>query len=184
MEEPQKKKILLRISDGNVTEYERERMRFHEGNFSLEILNTSREDERLYEYSVSKGPEEQLLQIQLRVLEPVADPSIRILHRERSNVSCSLSLLCSSERGDEVSYTWDTWDSRDNRDSRDSRDNRDNRDNRDSRDSGTGGICSGSGPVLNVSYSLGIAAFRCACTASNGVSSRRAAFQSSQCDSQ
>ncbi|NXH61526.1 SLAF1 protein, partial [Rhabdornis inornatus] len=157
MEEPQKKKILLRISGVNVTEYERERMRFHEGNFSLEILNTSRDDERLYEYSVSKGPEEELWQIQLRVLEPVADPSIRILHRESSNGSCSLSLLCASERGDEVSYSWD------------------------SRDNGTGGICSGSGRVLNVSYSLRNAAFRCVCTARNRVSRRDAAFQSSQC---
>ncbi|NXU02372.1 SLAF1 protein, partial [Buphagus erythrorhynchus] len=152
MEEPQKKKILLRISGANVTEYERERMRFHEGNFSLEILDTRRDDERLYEYSVSRGPEEELWQIQLRVLEAVAAPSIRILHREWSNGSCSLALLCSSERGDEVSYAWD------------------------------GGLCSGGrGRALNVSFPPGGAAPRCVCTASNRVSRRRAALQGPPC---
>ncbi|NXQ50011.1 SLAF1 protein, partial [Catharus fuscescens] len=153
-----KKKVLLRFSSGNFTEYEQDRMRFHRGNFSLEILNTSREDERLYEYSVSKGPEEELWHIQLQVFEPVTDPRIRILHRELFNGSCSLSLLCASERGDEVSYSWD------------------------SRDSGdTSRICSGNGSVLNVSYSLRSADLRCVCTARNRVSSRDAAFDSSQC---
>ncbi|XP_068030848.1 signaling lymphocytic activation molecule-like [Anomalospiza imberbis] len=160
MEEPLKKKFLLKISGGNYTEYEPERMRFHKEDFSLEILNTSRDDRRLYEYSVSKGPDEEVWQIQLEVFEPVADPSIRILHRESSNGSCSLALRCSSERGDEVSYSWD------------------------SRDNGTGEICSGSGGILNLSYSLRSAAFGCVCTASNPVSSRQAAFHSSQCTSE
>ncbi|XP_053822791.1 signaling lymphocytic activation molecule [Vidua chalybeata] len=159
-EEPLKKKFLLKISGGNYTEFEPERMRFHKEDFSLEILNTSRDDRRLYEYSVSKGPDEEVWQIQLEVFEPVANPSIRILHRESSNGSCSLALRCSSERGDEVSYSWD------------------------SRDNGTGGICSGSGGVLNLSYSLRGAAFGCVCTASNPVSSRRAAFHSAQCGSE
>ncbi|NXM85630.1 SLAF1 protein, partial [Oenanthe oenanthe] len=160
MEGSQKKTILLKISGGNVTEYERERMRFHRGNFSLEILNTSRDDERLYEYSVSKGPVEELWQIQLQVFEPVANPSILILHRELSNGSCSLSLLCTSERGDEVSYSWDSWDNR------------------------TRGICSGNSRVLNVSYSLWNDSIRCVCTARNRVSSRDVAFDSSQCGSE
>ncbi|XP_056365977.1 signaling lymphocytic activation molecule isoform X2 [Oenanthe melanoleuca] len=160
MEGSQKKTILLKISGGNVTEYKRERMRFHRGNFSLEILNTSRDDERLYEYSISKGPEEELWQIQLQVFEPVADPNIQILHRELSNGSCSLSLLCTSERGDEVSYSWDSWDNR------------------------TRGICSGNGRVLNVSYSLWNDSIRCVCTARNRVSSRDVAFDSSQCGSE
>ncbi|NWY71716.1 SLAF1 protein, partial [Erithacus rubecula] len=156
----QKKTILLKISGGNTTEYEQERMRFHRGNFSLEILNTSRDDERLYEYSVSKGQEEELWQIQLQVFEPVADPNILILHRELSNGSCSLSLLCTSERGDEVSYSWE------------------------SRDNGSRMICSGNGRVLNISYSLRNAGVHCVCTAWNRVSSRNVAFDSSQCGSE
>ncbi|XP_056365976.1 signaling lymphocytic activation molecule isoform X1 [Oenanthe melanoleuca] len=92
--------------------------------------------------------------------EPVADPNIQILHRELSNGSCSLSLLCTSERGDEVSYSWDSWDNR------------------------TRGICSGNGRVLNVSYSLWNDSIRCVCTARNRVSSRDVAFDSSQCGSE
>lgn len=42
-------------------------MRFHELDFSLELLNTSRQDWQLYEYSVSKGPEEKVWKIQLEV---------------------------------------------------------------------------------------------------------------------
>ncbi|NXC03173.1 SLAF1 protein, partial [Orthonyx spaldingii] len=159
-EEPQKRKFLLKISAGNYTEFEPQRMRFHRRDFSLEILNTSREDGRLYEYSVSKGPEEEVWQIQLEVFEPVATPSIWILSQELSNGSCSLALLCTSEQGDQVSYSWE------------------------SRDNGSSGICSGSGASLNLSYALRGAGFRCVCTATNPVSSRSTAFDSSQCGSQ
>ncbi|NXQ15583.1 SLAF1 protein, partial [Peucedramus taeniatus] len=161
MEDQLKKKFLLKISGRkNYTEFEPERMRFHKQDFSLEILNTSRDDQHLYEYSVSKGSEEEVWQIQLEVFEPVANPSIRILRRESSNGSCFLELRCSSERGDGVSYSWD------------------------SRDNGAGGICSGNGSVLNLSYSLRSAAFGCVCTARNPVSSRDVAFHSSQCGSE
>ncbi|NWX38229.1 SLAF1 protein, partial [Notiomystis cincta] len=159
-EEPQKKKFLLKISGRNHTEFEAERMRFHEQNFSLEILNTSRDDGRLYEYSISKGAEEEVWQIQLEVFEPVADPSIRVVRRELSNGSCSLALRCTSERGDEVSYGWE------------------------SRDNGSLGICSGNGSFLNLSYSLRSTGFQCVCTARNAVSSRDVAFHSSQCGSE
>ncbi|NXY61922.1 SLAF1 protein, partial [Callaeas wilsoni] len=159
-EEPQRKKFLLKFSGGNYTEFEPGRMRFHRRDLSLEILNTSRDDGRLYEYSVSKGPEEEVWQIQLEVFEPVADPSIRILRWELSNGSCSLALRCSSERGDEVSYSWD------------------------SRDNGTRGTCSGNGSFLNLSYSLRNAGFGCVCTARNPVSSRDVAFDSSRCGSE
>ncbi|KAM4755630.1 signaling lymphocytic activation molecule-like isoform 2-T3 [Cyanocitta cristata] len=158
-EEPQKKKFLLKFSGGNYTEFEPGRMRFHTLDFSLEILNTSRGDGQLYEYSVSKGPEEEVWQVQLEVFEPVANPSIQILHQELSNGSCSLTLLCTSERGDEVSYSWD------------------------SRDNGTWEICSGNGSFLNLSYSLWSEGFGCVCTARNPVSSRDVAFDSSQCGS-
>ncbi|NXJ27363.1 SLAF1 protein, partial [Dicrurus megarhynchus] len=159
-EEPQRKKFLLKFSGGDYTEFEPGRMRFHSRDFSLEILNTSREDGQLYEYSVSKGPEEEVWQIQLEVFEPVANPSIQILHLELSNGSCSLALRCTSEQGDEVSYSWD------------------------SREDGAGGICSGNGSFLNLSYSLRSAGFRCVCTARNPVSSRDVAFDSSQCGSE
>ncbi|NWS00452.1 SLAF1 protein, partial [Motacilla alba] len=160
MEEPLKKKFLLKISGGNPVEFEPERMRFHEQDFSLEILNTSREDQRLYEYSVNKGSEEEVWQVQLEVFEPVAEPSIRILRRDSSNGSCSLALRCSSQRGDAVSYSWD------------------------SRDGGSGGICSGNGSDLALSFPLRSAAFGCVCTARNPVSSRHAAFDAAQCGSQ
>ncbi|NXO15115.1 SLAF1 protein, partial [Oriolus oriolus] len=158
-EEPRRKKFLLKFSGGNYTEFEPGRMRFHQRDFSLEILNTSRGDGQLYEYSVSRGPEEEVWQIQLEVFEPVAHPSIRILHRELSNGSCSLALRCASERGDEVSYSWA------------------------GRENGTR-ICSGRGGFLNLSYSLRSAAFGCVCTARNPVSSRDVAFDSSHCGSE
>ncbi|NXP67532.1 SLAF1 protein, partial [Chloropsis cyanopogon] len=150
---PLKKNLLLKISGGNYTEFEPGRMRFHRSDFSLEILNTSRADQRLYEYSVSKGPEEEVWQIQLEVFEPVADPRVRIVHRERSNGSCWLALRCRAARGDAVSYSW----------------------------GGPGGLCRGNGSALNLSFALGGAAPGCVCTASNPVSSRDAAFDPSQC---
>ncbi|NXI83450.1 SLAF1 protein, partial [Rhipidura dahli] len=156
-EEPQTKKFLLKFSGENYTEYEPERVRFHREDFSLEILNTSREDGQLYEFSISRGSVEEVWQIQLEVFEPVADPSIRILRQELSNGSCSLALRCTSERGDEVSYSWN------------------------SRENGSRRICSGNGSFLNLSYSLRSAGFGCVCTARNPVSSRDVAFDSSQC---
>ncbi|NWV73470.1 SLAF1 protein, partial [Dasyornis broadbenti] len=157
-EEQQKRKFLVKVSGGNFTEFEPGRIRFHERDFSLEILNTSREDGRLYEFSVSRGSEEEVWQVQLEVFEAVADPSIRVLARALSNGSCSLALRCGAERGDAVSYSWR------------------------SRENGTGaGICSGSGRFLNLSYSLGNSGFGCVCTAANPVSSRGIAFESSQC---
>ncbi|NWZ01469.1 SLAF1 protein, partial [Loxia curvirostra] len=158
-QEPLRKKFLLKISGGNHTEYEPGRMRFHREDFSLEILNTSRDDGRLYEYSVSKGEEEEVWQVQLEVFEPVAHPSIRILRQDSSNGSCSLALRCSSERGDDVSYSWA------------------------SRDNGTGGICRANGSVLALRFPLRSAAFGCVCTARNPVSSRRAAFDAARCGS-
>ncbi|NXE71570.1 SLAF1 protein, partial [Calcarius ornatus] len=162
-EEPLKKKLLLRVSGGNHTEFEPGRMRFHRHNFSLEILNTSRDDGRLYEYSVYRGSDEEVWQIQLEVLERVADPSIRILRRESSNGSCSLELSCSSGWGDEVSYSWDS---------------------QDSRDGGTGGLCRANGSVLRLRFPLRSSAFACVCTAQNRVSRGRAAFDAAQCGAQ
>lgn len=66
-EDPQRKLVLLKYSDGNYTNYMQGRTRFHNSDFSLEILNTKRQDRQLYEYIVSKGPEEKVWQIQLEV---------------------------------------------------------------------------------------------------------------------
>ncbi|XP_066196215.1 signaling lymphocytic activation molecule [Sylvia atricapilla] len=155
LEGQQKKRFLLRFSRENLTEFQPGRLRFHRDDFSLEILNTSREDGRIYEFSLSRGQEEEVWQLQLRVLERVSHPDIRILHREFSNGSCSLALLCSSERGDEVSYSWDS-------------------------PNGTAGVCFGLGPLLNVSLSPAMVTGTspgCVCTARNAVSSRRRALQ-------
>ena len=66
-DDPHRKLVLLKYLDGNYTNYMQRRTRFHKSNFSLEILNTSRQDRQLYEYIVSKGSEEKVWQIQLEV---------------------------------------------------------------------------------------------------------------------
>lgn len=66
-EDPQRKLVLLKYLDGNYTNYMQGRTCFHKLNFSLEILNTSRQERQLYEFIVSKGPEEKVWQIQLEV---------------------------------------------------------------------------------------------------------------------
>lgn len=66
-EDPQRKLVLLKYSGGNYTDFMQGRNRFHKLNFSLEILNTSRQDRQLYEYVVSKASEEEVWQIQLEV---------------------------------------------------------------------------------------------------------------------
>lgn len=174
----QKKRFLLNLSRGSYVELDRDRVRFHSEDFSLEILNTSRDDERLYEYSVSMGKEEEKVwEIQLEVYEPVAHPEIRVLHRELSNGNCSLALLCSSETGDKVSYIWD---SRDIKDIHSIRDTKDTGNYWDIWNPGDG-ICSGHGALLNVSFPLRGEASRCVCTARNPVGSRSAAFNISRC---
>ncbi|XP_072702577.1 signaling lymphocytic activation molecule-like [Ciconia boyciana] len=156
-EDPQRKLVLLKYMDGNYTNYMQGRTRFHVTNFSLEILNTSRQDRQLYEYIVSKGSEEKVWQIQLEVYEPVSDPSIQILGWALANSSCTVTLNCTAERGDNVSYSWG------------------------SRDTSTSGLCSHNGSLLHLSYPLQNASIACACTASNPVTSRVVTFNSSEC---
>ncbi|NXB82563.1 SLAF1 protein, partial [Donacobius atricapilla] len=166
LEGPRRKKTLGRLSGGNVTELEPGRARFHRRDLSLEILNASREDARLYEFSASRGHEERVWEVQLDVLEPVSRPRIRVLRREVSNGSCSLALGCASERGDHVSYTWHAWHAWHTW---------------HGGDGGDGGLCSGSGELLNLSFALPGAGLRCACTASNAVGNRSAAFDAARC---
>ncbi|NXE84678.1 SLAF1 protein, partial [Cochlearius cochlearius] len=157
-EDPQKKRVLLKYSGGNYTNYMEGRNRFHKRDFSLEILNTSRQDRQLYEYVVSKASEEEVWQIQLEVYEPVSDPSIQILSRALANGSCTVTLNCTAERGDNVSYSWD------------------------SRDLSTSRLCSRNGSLLHLSYPLQNASVACACTATNPISSRVVTFNSSECN--
>ncbi|NXW08493.1 SLAF1 protein, partial [Fregetta grallaria] len=157
-EDPQSKLVLLKYWNDNYTNYMQGRTRFHKLDFSLEILNTSRQDRQLYEYIVSKGPEEKVWQIQLEVYEPVSDPSIQILGWALANGSCTVTLNCTAERGDNVSYSWG------------------------SRDTSTSGFCSRNGSLLHLSYPLQNATIACACTASNPISSRVVPFNSSKCN--
>ncbi|XP_074709334.1 signaling lymphocytic activation molecule [Strix uralensis] len=156
-EDPQRKLVLLKYADGNYTNYMENRMRFHKSDFSLEILNTSRQDQQFYEYIVSKGPEEKVWQIQLEVYEPVSDPSIHVLSWVLTNGSCTVTLNCTATRGDNVLYSWDSWDT------------------------STSGLCSGSGSLLHFSYPLQNTSVSCTCTASNSISSRVVIFNSSEC---
>ncbi|KAM8986392.1 signaling lymphocytic activation molecule-like isoform 1-T1 [Ara ararauna] len=158
-EDPQRKLILLKYSDGNYTNYVQDRTRFHELDFSLEILNTSRQDGQLYEYRVSKGPEEEVWQIQLEVYEPVSDPSIQILNWVLANGTCSITLNCTAERGDSISYSWG------------------------SGDSNTSGLCSHNSSLLHLTFPLQNSSISCSCTTSNPVSTHVIAFNSSQCSS-
>ncbi|NXP21750.1 SLAF1 protein, partial [Scytalopus superciliaris] len=148
---PQKKQVLVKYSGGNSTNYFPGQMSFQESNFSLEILNTSRQDGQLYEYSVSKGPEEEVQQLQLKVYEPVSAPSIRVLSKELTNGSCTVTLNCTSELGDHVSYSW------------------------------AGGSCSGNSSFLKLSWHVWNTSTTCFCTATNPVSTGAVPFDPIEC---
>ncbi|XP_050186279.1 signaling lymphocytic activation molecule [Myiozetetes cayanensis] len=154
---PHKKQVLVKYSGGKPTNHFQGQILFHESDFSLEILNTSRQDGQIYEYSVSTGREEEAQQIQLKVYEPVSHPSIRIVSREVANGSCSIALNCTAERGDDVSYSWGSQDSR------------------------TWGPCSGNSSFLHLSYPPWNTSSSCVCTATNPVSSRAVTFHPSEC---
>ncbi|NXV77454.1 SLAF1 protein, partial [Atlantisia rogersi] len=156
-EDPGSKLVLLKYVGGNYTSYMQGQARFHPSDFSLEILNTSRRDRQLYEYIVSKGPEEKVWQIQLEVYEPVSDPNIQILNRVLVNSSCSITLNCTANRGDNVTYSWG------------------------SEDTSTSGLCSHNGSLLQLSYPLQNTSVACACVASNPISSQVITFDFSDC---
>ncbi|NWI69927.1 SLAF1 protein, partial [Todus mexicanus] len=159
-EDPQRNLVLLHYFNGSYTNYMERRTRFHASNFSLEILNTSRQDRQLYQYIVNKGPEEKVWPIQLEVYEPVSDLSIAILDRVLANGSCTVTLNCTAQRGDHVSYSWG------------------------SQDTNTSGLCSRNGSLLHLSYPLQNTRVACSCTASNPVSSRVVTSNSSECSSE
>ncbi|XP_062453590.1 signaling lymphocytic activation molecule [Rhea pennata] len=152
-EDPQSKLVLLKYSGGNYTNYMQEQTRFHQANFSLEILNTSRQDRQLYEYIITEGAMERVWQIELEVYEPVSEPRIQVLNRTLANDSCTVILNCTAERGDQVSYSW----------------------------AGASHLCARNGSLLHLSYSLRNGSLACACAAANPVSRRAAAFNTSEC---
>lgn len=65
--DPHSKEVLLKYMNGNYTNYAPSQNHFHSSNFSLEILSTKRQDQRLYEYIISKDAKEKVWQIQLEV---------------------------------------------------------------------------------------------------------------------
>uniref|UniRef100_A0A8C8AXK4 Ig-like domain-containing protein n=1 Tax=Otus sunia TaxID=257818 RepID=A0A8C8AXK4_9STRI len=153
-EDPQRKLVLLKYVDGNYTNYMQNRMRFHKSNFSLEILNTSRQDQQFYEYIVNTNLF--LLPLSLS-LEPVSDASIHVLSWALANGSCTVTLNCTAARGDDVFYSWNSWDT------------------------STSGLCSGSGSLLHFSYPLQNTSIACTCTANNSISSQVVTFNFSEC---
>ncbi|XP_071583252.1 signaling lymphocytic activation molecule-like [Heliangelus exortis] len=159
-EDPGSKMVLLKYLNGHFINYMKGWIHFHEVNFSLEILNTTRRDRQCYEYMVTKGPEQKVWQIQLEVYEPVANPSIQLLRQDLANGSCTITLNCTAEQGDNISYTWGT------------------------HDPSTLGLCSGTGSLLHLSYPLQNRSISCLCNATNPVSSWLVTFNTSGCSSE
>uniref|UniRef100_A0A8C8AWB4 Ig-like domain-containing protein n=1 Tax=Otus sunia TaxID=257818 RepID=A0A8C8AWB4_9STRI len=154
-EDPQRKLVLLKYVDGNYTNYMQNRMRFHKSNFSLEILNTSRQGPR---QCLHPSPDTNLFLLPLSLsLEPVSDASIHVLSWALANGSCTVTLNCTAARGDDVFYSWNSWDT------------------------STSGLCSGSGSLLHFSYPLQNTSIACTCTANNSISSQVVTFNFSEC---
>ncbi|OXB70583.1 UNVERIFIED_CONTAM: hypothetical protein H355_011524 [Colinus virginianus] len=156
MGNPLNKEILFTYYNGNYTNFKPGQNRFHPSNFSLEILSTQRQDQQLYEYSVTMESKERNWHIQLEVYEPVSDPSIHILGWTLANDSCTVTLNCTAARGDSVSYSW----------------------------ASTSALCTHNGSLLQLSYNLTNSILPCACIASNPVSHRTVAFHPSVCSAE
>ncbi|KAM9368381.1 signaling lymphocytic activation molecule-like [Phaethornis superciliosus] len=159
-EDPGSKMVLLKYLDGHFTNYMKGWILFHEVDFSLEILNTSRQDRQFYEYMVTKGSKQKVWQIQLEVYEPVSNPSIQLLRQDLTNGSCTITLNCTAEQGDNISYSWGT------------------------QDPSTPELCSGTGSLLHLSYPLQNMSISCLCNATNPVSSWVVTFNTSGCSSE
>ncbi|NXN92413.1 SLAF1 protein, partial [Rhinopomastus cyanomelas] len=159
-EDPQTKFVLHTYSHGNATSYLEGHTCFRKSDFSLEIRSTRWQDGQLYEYIVSEGPKEMIWQVRLEVYEPVSSPTIKILSRALANGSCTLTLNCSVEREDRVSYSWGC------------------------QDSSAAALCHHNGSLLHLSYPTEPETITCSCTASNPISSRVATFNSSECSSE
>uniref|UniRef100_A0A8C3BXP7 Signaling lymphocytic activation molecule n=1 Tax=Cairina moschata TaxID=8855 RepID=A0A8C3BXP7_CAIMO len=155
--DPHSKEVLLKYMNGNYTNYAPSQNHFHSSNFSLEILSTKRQDQRLYEYIISKDAKEKVWQIQLEVYEPVSKPDIQVLSWALANDSCTVTLNCTAARGDNVSYSWT------------------------GLEASSSSPCAHNGSLLHLSYHLNATSLACACTASNPVSSSAVTFNSSAC---
>ncbi|XP_030397612.1 signaling lymphocytic activation molecule-like isoform X3 [Gopherus evgoodei] len=151
-----KTSTFLASYDGrNYTNYMEKRIKFHPENFSLEILKTRRTDAGHYEYTVNKRFEEQSLQFQLEVYERVSVPDIQMVSRTLGNESCSMTLSCVVNSGDNVTYSWNC------------------------SEGNTSQLLSYNDSFLHLSFTPGEGSVSCSCTARNIVSQQTTRFSSS-----
>ncbi|XP_072354378.1 CD48 antigen-like [Scyliorhinus torazame] len=73
-------------------------------NFTLQINGLERIDEGIYTVSLETSTN-QKKQLSLHVYEPVSKPRVELINTTISEV-CNVTLRCSVERGDRVSYSW------------------------------------------------------------------------------
>ncbi|XP_072354377.1 SLAM family member 5-like [Scyliorhinus torazame] len=73
-------------------------------NFTLQINGLERNDEGIYTVSLESSTNQQN-QLSLHVYEPVSKPRVELINTTISEV-CNVTLRCSVERGDRVSYSW------------------------------------------------------------------------------
>ncbi|XP_074837520.1 signaling lymphocytic activation molecule [Carettochelys insculpta] len=147
----QKRGVLIRCTTDTCTNYMPQRVKFHSETFSLEILVTQRVDAEHYEYTVNKGHEEVSLHFRVEVYEQVSVPRIQVVSRTPGNESCTVTLGCGVEHGDNVTYTWNCSEGRD----------------------------SYNGSFLHLSLTPEKSRFHCTCNTSNQVSWQVAHFISS-----
>ncbi|XP_025048096.1 signaling lymphocytic activation molecule [Alligator sinensis] len=103
--DPVTKSIILDYAGGNSSIKLNQSMRFHPTNFSLEILETSRQDAEMYTFTGTRQYEEKEVHLRLEVYEEVSKPIIQV-SKSLSNKSCTLTLNCTAERGDNKTYCW------------------------------------------------------------------------------
>ncbi|XP_019412329.1 PREDICTED: signaling lymphocytic activation molecule-like [Crocodylus porosus] len=143
--DPVTKSIILDYAGGNYTIKLNQRIRFHPTNFSLEIMETSKQDEETYTFTGTQGAVEKVLSLRLEVYEEVSVPIIQV-NKSLSNKSCTLTLNCMAEKGDNMTYCWScperhaTWP------------------------------CLHNGSLFNLSLGLWETSLTCVCTVSNPVS--------------
>ncbi|XP_038656729.1 signaling lymphocytic activation molecule-like isoform X2 [Scyliorhinus canicula] len=78
------------------------RIKFHPGNFSLQINDLQREDAGSYEVFLTRDSGEETTEtIQLDVYEPVTGTKI-----SQKTENCTMTLTCSVNTGDNISFIW------------------------------------------------------------------------------
>ncbi|XP_047421383.1 signaling lymphocytic activation molecule isoform X1 [Sciurus carolinensis] len=81
---------------------------FHLENLSLGILGSKNDSEGWYFMSLEENVSVQHFCVQLKLYEQVSTPEIKVLNttQENDNGTCSLTIACTVEKGDHVTYTW------------------------------------------------------------------------------